>query len=253
MCSVDNQNLINAVLDDFIGKGQAFTAFEVSIEAKKRGATERHRDMRDFIHQCQCLNDELQFGGYEKTLVPVGGGNKAFLYHHNTFDPSGYVPLDTSNNAPSVFTGITNQGGVSNPGISPQDAINASQNINKLLDPSTQQTNSDIGYKVDYRNRLLVPTNFLRSVPAISGQRVNVVKLGQGGLKLVGETVQIDSNDTATQQVVERNGDIRLSLTTLLASGLQIASDRVFQIETSTYGQYPAVEIFNIDLQGVRL
>lgn len=231
MCSVDNQNLINAVLDDFIGKGQAFTAFEVSIEAKKRGATERHRDMRDFIHQCQCLNDELQFGSYEKTLVPVGGGNKAFLYHHNTFNPSGYVPLDTSNNASSTPS-------VSN---------------NPIVDPSTQQTNSDIGYKVDYRNRLLVPTNFIRSVPAISGQRVNVVKLGQGGLKLVGETVQIDSNDTATQQVVERNGDIRLSLTTLLASGLQIASDRVFQIETSTYGQYPAVEIFNIDLQGVRL
>ena len=56
--------------------------------------------MRNYIHQCQCLNDELEFGGYEKTLVDVGNGQQAFLYHPNAYDPSQYVPLDT-NNAPS--------------------------------------------------------------------------------------------------------------------------------------------------------
>lgn len=224
MCSTQNENLINGVLDSFIGKGQAFTAFEVSLEAKKQGADERHRDMREYIHQCRVLNDELEFGIYAKTLVPVGNGHKAFLYHVNTFDPSTYVPLDTNIFPPNVLSNVPIA--------------------------ATQQTNSDIGYKLDYRNRLLIPTSFLRGLGISPGQRVNVVKLNQGGLKLVSESVQINTDDIANQQVVEKNGDIRLSFGTLTAAGFQVA---MFQIEISTYENENAVEIYNIDSQGLRL
>jgi len=232
MCSPQNQTLINNVLDDYVSQGRAFTAFEVSIEAKKRGATERHRDMRAYIHSCQSLNDELEFGSYSKTLVPVGGGNNAFLYHPNSFDPANYVPLDT-NQSPAP----TQPNSVSAPATSAAAAT-----------PTVDD--GDIGHSLDHRNRLMIPTSFIRGLGVDPGNRVNVVR-NNGSIFLIPEANAVADGDTATQQVVERNGDLRLSLGTLMSASLQTGN---FQIESSSYNNSnAAIEVYNIDSDGNRL
>jgi hypothetical protein len=214
MCTPQNSQIIDTVVKEFLDRGQAFTAFEVSLEAKKRGANERHRDMKNYIHQSAGLNDEMEFGDYTKTLVSVGneGGQplQAFLYHPKSYDPNTYKPLER-------------KGGGSPPLIpqvpTPSLAASAAPSATATLDPDEPDDGS---YAVDYRNRLMIPTKFLRGISANPGELVHVYAEsdGVGNCIYLSKTAPTKDGVTSKTQMVERNGDLRLSQTTLQSSGL---------------------------------
>jgi hypothetical protein len=227
MCTPQNSQIIDTVVKEFLDRGQAFTAFEVSLEAKKRGATERHRDMKNYIHQCPVLNDEMEFGNYDKTLVHVGneGGQplQAFLYHPKSYDASTYKPLER-------------KGGSSQPAAVPSVPALAASTAGAVngsgaaaLDPDEPDDGS---YAVDYRNRLMIPTKFLRGMSATPGELVHVYADtdGVGTCIFLSKTAPTGDGVTSKTQMVERNGDLRLSQTTLTGSGF---TGNKFLIENS--------------------
>jgi hypothetical protein len=154
----------------------------------------------------------VQFGDYTRTLVQVGVDNNgsplppAFLYHEKTYDPSTYQPIDRSNlqskqSAPAKQTPAT----VSQP-VAASASVSASSSDDDDFDDDLLRT--------DYRGRLLVPTSYLRQAGFKSGE--NLFVLTEANQVKLAKT----NNGAGKEQKVERDGDIRLSATTLLAAGL---------------------------------
>lgn len=220
MCTATNQGTIDHVIQEMIDQKRAFTAFEVSLEAKNRGANERHRHMKEYIHKCTVLNDACEFGDYTKTMVDVGNENgqvlRAFLYHPTSYDASGYQPLSRGRSQPVVTT--------SNP------------TIVAVLPASVPDTdNGDDSYGVDYRGRLWVLSNTLSNVGVKPSEPVYVFQ--DGNAILLSKT---DPNQGAKAQIVEPRGGLHLSGATLKAYGLD--GDK-FLIENSTYNNETVVKI----------
>lgn len=217
--------IIDAVIAEFVSADRAFTAFEVSLEAQQRGVQARHRHLRDHIHACKALTDITEFGDYEKTLVDVGQGHQAFLYHRFDYDTANYTPLNQTSPPPVSIP----------PAASAQPAGPA------VFSPTPVPTVSDDGsdggdsnvdphYQPDYRNRLMVPTKFLRELGLAPGEMATLA-LDKNTLWLFKDT---DPGYPQPQyrQVVERNGDLRLSQSRLVESGL---TGNRFEIKTEKY------------------
>jgi len=223
MCTPANSQILDTVIREFLDQGRAFTAFEVSLEAKTRGADERHRDMKNYIHQCPGLNDEMEFGDYTKTLTNVGqdGGQplQAFLYHPKCYDPATYKPLERK--------------GGSKPASTPALAASTSSILPAAAAVADPDEPDDGSYAVDYRNRLMIPTKFLRGIAANPGELIHVYSKsdGVGPVIYLSKTAPTDDGVTSKTQMVERNGDLRLSQTTLQGSGL---NGNKFLIENAT-------------------
>ena len=88
MCTATNKQIVEDVVIDFVKAGRMFTAVDATREAKSQGATERHLHMKGSVHSMQKYMEDNE---YERTLIDVGNGNKAFLYHPDHLDPNDYV------------------------------------------------------------------------------------------------------------------------------------------------------------------
>jgi len=70
---------LNEVVDEWTGDKRVFTAFEATIEAKRRGMTARHRDVRDAIHELMQIHLDCRL--YSRDLVHIPGiAIPPFLY-----------------------------------------------------------------------------------------------------------------------------------------------------------------------------
>ena len=81
-----------AVLDEFCGYGQMFTALDVSNEVKNRISGVRHREISPVVREL-FEGGELD-GDYTRTLIdvttPQGKTVQAYLYHDSSRDPEDY-------------------------------------------------------------------------------------------------------------------------------------------------------------------
>ena len=135
MCDPVNQKIVESVIKDKLGAGEMFTAFDVSTEARKRGATERHLHMKGHIHQT--LGSESGTFGYTRTTVTISGIKvDPWLYHPLNASIGDYPPLADSRNV------------ASSPGAA--------------TPPTTQD--DDGFYHLDQRNRLFIPKSVLDQV-----------------------------------------------------------------------------------------
>lgn len=206
MCSTQNQQIIDAVVADFISNKQAFTAFDVSKEARNRGADERHRDMRGYIHNVSALTHEVDYGDYRKTQLSFSSGESPFLYHHNSYDPSGYQPtngmVQTIAPPPSSYSPPAVAASVSTPST-----------------PSVPRNGSDGTFRLSPTlKRLMIPTRLVEACGLKAGE---VGYVYQEGAKLVLSKIN-PGNGKA--RCIEHNGDLRVSETTLSEAGLTSGS-----------------------------
>jgi len=95
-----NVTRLEVVLAEMVGSDQMFTAWDITSRAKKQGATQFHRDMKDFVH-AKFDDGELNPHDYTRTLVPTPTGD-AWLYHKVGADIKSYVDHINSQPAPSV-------------------------------------------------------------------------------------------------------------------------------------------------------
>jgi len=92
---VDKMKILEEIITEYIDNGDAFTAFDVSWEAHNRGVVDRHRDMRDDIHDLVDTITDLKLTNEgvltHRTLIDVGAQELPWLYFPDGFDPADYV------------------------------------------------------------------------------------------------------------------------------------------------------------------
>lgn len=74
---------IRSVISDKIEQEGTFTAFDITMELRKRGMQVYHRDVKEMVHN---MYDNGDMEDYARTLLDVGSGTKALLYHPGDFD-----------------------------------------------------------------------------------------------------------------------------------------------------------------------
>jgi hypothetical protein len=95
MCDVATYATIQDLCGESIARGDMFTAFDLSLEAKRRGISERHRHMKHAVH------DYFESGAmgpeYTRTLIAIPGADgPAWLYHRWEDDVQEYQPVERS-------------------------------------------------------------------------------------------------------------------------------------------------------------
>jgi hypothetical protein len=89
MCDSATIQIIEEVVEEKVRAGEMFTAFDISLEVKKRGGTDRHRHMKRIVHDYH--DRGLMGAGYTRTLITIPGAKaQAYLYYHKSDDPSAY-------------------------------------------------------------------------------------------------------------------------------------------------------------------
>ena len=92
--SVADRQIVEDVVTEFVSKGWQFTAYNITTEAKKRGAGDRHRNLKQVVHE-MFKNDELD--GYDRDLVDIKRvGAKAYLYSPSGLDADDYDEDDSA-------------------------------------------------------------------------------------------------------------------------------------------------------------
>jgi len=194
MCSSANAGLIQDVCREKVTAGELFTAFDISLEVQRRAKTlfvpsERHRDMKDTIHETMETYATHNGGEYSRTLMDVGAPEKAFVYHHITNDPANYKALDRSQ--------------FDRPALTPTV-------------PS--QTTPDGAFHVDARGTLCALADDLRHIGAMPGMKI-VAVAGNGKVKLYTETfaqtLTFSKDEPQTEYTVDKYGNVRITQYTL--------------------------------------
>ena len=194
----------------FLDDGRMFTGYDVTVETRRREKMHlRHEDVRQDVHQITALTDALEFGHdtlsqgvvmWKKTQKDMPTGGWAFVYHPSYLDPQSYQPITVPNAVAQA---------------SPQNSISAVA----VSDSGGQQT--DGTFATDYRNRLLVPTKFLKEIGLNPADEIFVcTNTVTNSIILFKDQEGFKVFSTCPSQKVERHGDIRLSAKTIGAAGI---------------------------------
>jgi len=164
MCTAQTADLIADVVTAKVDNDEQFTAFDVSLDvkeqAKKEGVpVERHRQMKGTIHTE--MDNYVANGLYEKTLVDVGAGSPAFLYHPTGSDPDDYTPRTRRDAKPTT-----------KPTTPPANVLGLSIADDDDDDEDDGDTSNSKNRKGDKRGTLGVPNVFVRNAGFQQGQRV---------------------------------------------------------------------------------
>lgn len=218
MCSPQHSELIQEVVDEYVNDDRAFTAFEVSLEVKKRAdkaglPKERHRHMRGVIHQC--LQSFVNNGVYQQTLVDVGAPNRAYLYHPPTYDPSNYVPLSRNDQPQNGSNAIINSGDVT-------DDDDGSVGLAAASIVSATRATKSIGKIGDARGTVAVSATLLKKAGYTPGDTVHVFFGNYQGQKaiILGRAVP-NGFSRETSYTVDHGNNVRVTAHTLSKAGLQ--------------------------------
>lgn len=207
---------LESTVRECLESGRPFSAYNITIWTRdKEKINLRHQDCVGLIHDIDILQDALDYGyimADSQTYTWVK--SKFSKWNGPTFDVYHPVGYDLVNFLPE--------------GVSPADqkAITASVRPASMIGQVTVQdgthpdaggNNDDGSYRTDFRNRLLVPTKFLREAGIKAGDEVHV--LGDATAEVIWITTDIKAMSNLMQgitiQTVERDGDLRLSSRTL--------------------------------------
>lgn len=201
--STSIQEQINEVVAEWIREGKMFTAFEVSLEVKRRGVHERHRNMREHTHEA-IFHLGIQRGDYSRTLMDVGAPEQAWVYHTIASNPYEYVPLDRTDM--EVVPAHARPRGVRNP-----------VRLSAMSSPFAIPPGA---YGTDQRGRLCIPVNLLNAIGAGPGERVNVLCDPANEQALLTKASAADAGNPDTSYAVEGDGNVRMTQGTLEKAGL---------------------------------
>jgi hypothetical protein len=180
-----------------------FTAFEVSLEVKRRGVHERHRNMREYTHE-SIFRLGIERGDYTRTLMDVGAPEQAWVYHTLGANPYEYVPLDRTGMAPVPASARPR--GVRNP-----------VRLSAMSSPFAIPPGA---FGTDQRGRLCIPVGLLNALGAGPGERVNVLCDPANEQALLTKTSAGDAGNPDTTYTVETDGNVRMTQGTLEKAGL---------------------------------
>jgi len=158
MCTSANALLISEVIDEMVNAGKCFTAYDVTKEAKTRGANENHYHMKGSVHS---RYSDLQNLGYDRSLVQSPTGN-TFLYHPTGADIQ--AEIDRINGNASAST------------VLPSPNAPQSSNVATLSSNTTTVTTAKTkkNQPVDAEGRLPIYAPFISALGLKTGDMVAV-------------------------------------------------------------------------------
>jgi RNA-directed DNA polymerase len=88
MADAKSQSIVAEVTRRRAQAGEAFTAFDITTQARAEGAFIRHDEARDLVQSL--FQDGSMGAAYRRTILDLGGGARPFLYHRFDTDPATY-------------------------------------------------------------------------------------------------------------------------------------------------------------------
>jgi len=201
--SADSQ-IVEEVVEDWVDDEKMFTAFDVSVEAKKRGAQCRHREMKSTIHELMRYNSNYR----KQTLQVRGAYTKPFVYLPHGSDISEYEPMDRSK-----F----------------DDADTSAKSTPKVAKTS-------VSGQLDKRGRYCIRSSFVADAGFDKGERVSVF-INSDEIQIVPTSVTLSAQISKTYKV-DKDRNIRLSKK-LLSKAF---GDKFVQIKCEVDGDKIVVE-----------
>ena len=148
-------NDVNDVIKDLIAsrvhRNEMFTAYDVSKEVQQRGIRARHLNLRDVTHKLYADGD---MDGYSRTLIDLGNGLQAFVYHPTSADPFTYKSKHLDGVAPT-------------PAPATQPLLSNASGRPGVPDPVTGE--------LDAEDRLNIPVEFFRYIGVTPGGYISLI------------------------------------------------------------------------------
>lgn len=95
MCNATVIDILWDIIEKKMENKEAFTAFDITMAAKKQGCTSRHKDIKNTIHRLIANNDNYVDFEYDKELIDIPGiDKKAYLYRPEGYNTEDYIPMD---------------------------------------------------------------------------------------------------------------------------------------------------------------
>jgi len=181
-----NEEIIEQVVDEFLKAAKAFTAYDVTIEARKRGMQERHRNIKSFVHSTiatilDTIQSDPNESDYDRELKDVGAPEQAFLYFPDGYNTDRYEAMDRNDTTPRFTTNTT-----------------------------TQQIDGVVQLTKCTRNRLYIPTVVLQRLRMDVGEKLRVYQDGDKTY-LVSDDAMVQ-NRTIDEYTVEKSCCARISM-----------------------------------------
>jgi RNA-directed DNA polymerase len=104
-----------------IATSSMFTAYDITVEARKQGLQLRHDDGKDIVHEM--FQTGIMGASINRSVVDVGAQVKPFVYHRFDIDPQNYNPNTAGiSNMPSTSSTSTSSLNTVVPGQTPNSA-----------------------------------------------------------------------------------------------------------------------------------
>lgn len=232
MITEDIKNKFVDTVRNCLETGRPFSGYNITIWTRERENLKlHHRDCVGLIHEIDLVIDALDYGytmadgqtyTWLRSTFRNWNGPAFEVYHPAGYDLSKFVPEGVD---PATHAEIQAS-------VRPVSMIGQVTPQSDGTQPDSGGYKKDGSYHVDFRNRLLIPTKFLREAGINSGETVYVFTDKQTNTILLTKDCDPFGDNTThiTMQRVERNGDLRLSSRTLRAADL---TDNKFVIETT--------------------
>jgi hypothetical protein len=96
MCTAQNEIIVHEIVDEFVVEGRMFTAWDVTQEARNRGADEYHNQLKSAVHARWGDDngrwDDLQSNSYGRATVQIPGvAVSPWVYHPVGTDADDYL------------------------------------------------------------------------------------------------------------------------------------------------------------------
>lgn len=263
-CDERTFSQLEVTVRQFLDQGTPFSAYNITIATRDREKIQlRHRDLQGdgmanegIIHTICHLRDAIDVGWADPQGETVqwtrstyqmqdGSGVWFWVYHPLGYDVNQYQPYSQQQ-----LQAIWGQPAAPSPAASvnpplplPMGSIATAEPI--PAHPDSGGEGDDGTFKPDFRNRLLIPTRFLRSAGINPGDEISVIVDDTNKLlMLAADSTNFQGNGSVriTTQRVEKWGDVRLSSATLGPLG-----GEKYKIENGDEQSTPVVKIEPVD------
>jgi len=90
MSTPANEIILRDVIMSKVNNGEAFTAFDITMQAKKMGMSNRHREVKETSHDIM-----YEYPNYITSLIDVPGvTTRPILYSPIDYNVDDYIPMD---------------------------------------------------------------------------------------------------------------------------------------------------------------
>jgi bifunctional DNA-binding transcriptional regulator/antitoxin component of YhaV-PrlF toxin-antitoxin module len=199
MCSPQNTKIIRDILTATTADNEPFTAYDITLAARRKGVRERHDDIKQVVHDVYA-NSEMP-SVYIRSIVNLTGGAQPFLYHPTWKSPRDYERAHS-----------TSRSGMSSPPSSSMSIGTATATATvPAASMTTAVTANSEEVTVDRRHRIWVPCRFLRALGLDQGDEVFVWYSGDPSEFYVTATAPNNPCGTVYSYLVDRYGNIGIS------------------------------------------